>query len=214
MADTIETFVAKLQSEGVEAGKQEAEKIRRQAEQDAERTRKQAAEEAEKILTDARNEAENIVARGRTELQLAARDELLRLRDTLGRALQAVLHRGAEAALEDVEFIGKALHEIILTYARADVEGQIRLEIDVSDEMKGKLVDWALHEMVQESREGKHVVIDLHGRLREAGFEYTVDGATVEVTASSVVESLSELVNPELRTMLEQAVSEDEGESK
>jgi len=214
MADTIETFVAKLQSEGVEAGKQEAEKIRTQAEQDAERTKKQAAEEAEKILADARSEAENIVARGRTELQLAARDELLRLRDALSQAIRAVLERGARSALQDVDFIGKALHEIILTYASSDVEGRTRVDVNVSEEMKGKLVDWALHEIVQDSEEGKRVSIDLHGRLREAGFEYTAEGATVEVTTSSVVASLSDLVSPELRKTLEQAAADDGEKSK
>ena len=49
---------------------------------------------------------------------------------------------------------------------------------------------------------------ELAGTLKEAGFEYTVGGATVEVTLSSVVESLSEMVSPALRDILAAAATE------
>jgi hypothetical protein len=53
-----------------------------------------------------------------------------------------------------------------------------------------------------------NVSLDLKGTLADAGFEYQVDGANIEVTLSSIVEALTELVNPNLREILEQAMAE------
>jgi len=41
--------------------------------------------------------------------------------------------------------------------------------------------------------------------LAEAGFEYQVQDANVEVTRTAVVETLSDLVSPRLREMLAKA---------
>jgi len=51
MTETIESFVTKLRTEGVQQGKQEAERIRMEAQKDA-----------ESVLAGARSQAEKIVA--------------------------------------------------------------------------------------------------------------------------------------------------------
>ena len=210
MAESIESFVQKLQADGVQAGQAEAEKIRQAAQADAEKVRQQARADAEKVLADAAAQAEAIVSRGRTELKLAARDALLRLRDALGRALEAVLSRGARAKLSDVDFLGKVLHELVLLYAKSHLAGEAGdLELNVQPEMKNKLKEWALAEIGQSAVESLHTTFDLHGTLEGAGFEYKVSGATVEVTVDSVVQTLKGLVGPELSAMLDQALAED-----
>ena len=47
--------------------------------------------------------------------------------------------------------------------------------------------------------------IDLRGTLAESGFTYEIAGGTVEVTADSVVEVLSEMVGSELRKRVVEA---------
>jgi len=203
MVDTIETFVALLQSEGVQVGQERAEKLLAEAKAKTEKIRTQAQAEAEKIVADAQGQAQNILARAQTELQLAARDTTLRLRDELSKILRAIITAGATKQLEDADFLGKTLHELILLYASSDLHNSI--SINVQPEMKEKLADWALHEIVSENTHGRQVPLDLKGTLAQAGFEYHVSGATVEVTLESVVEALVELVSPKLGEIVARA---------
>jgi len=208
MAETIESFVAKLQTEGVEAGRQAAEKLHEQARQEAEEILRRAGTEAEKILSDARAEAERLLARGQTELRLAARDAALRFRESLGRALSAVLKSKVGKKLQDAEFLGTVLHELITSYAKSDLARKGSIRINVPPEMRDKLVQWALHELAQKPAKQADVPLDLKGTLAQAGFEYTVTSGTVEVTQESVVEVLTDLIGPSLGKVLEEAMAE------
>ena len=209
MGETIESFVAKLQAEGVQAGQEEAKKLRAEASQQAEQIAQQAKQQAEKIVADARQEAEKLLSRSQSELRLAARDTVHRLREALERALREVLAHGAEQKLSDPDFLGNLLHELIILYAQADIEQKNRITIDLRPDLRDKLLAWALQETAQKA-EAAGLRMDLKGTLKEAGFEYGVSGAKVEVTLSSVAETLSEMVGPKLREVIAQAVA-DEG---
>lgn len=202
MGETIEEFVAKLQAEGVQAGQQQADRILTQAQEQADRTLADARNQAEKIIAEANAEAESILQRGHTELQLATRDVAMKLRESLGRAIQVVLAREVREKLQDAEFVGKLLHEIVMMYAKADLEGEDTLAINVSADIHDKLTDWAISELHREKTDGIRGGFDLKATLAGAGFEYNAGGATVEVTPESVVEMLSQLVGPTLRKML------------
>ncbi len=208
MPETIESFVAKLQAEGIEAGKLAAEEFKADAQKQAERTLADAKAQAQKIIADANAQAEAIKTRGQTELALGARDTILKLRDSLSRALSAVIAEAAREKLSDVDFLGKVLHELVLLYATADRDHKVLIKINVPEELRERLVDWALKELGQEAVDAVRPSIDLKGTLSQAGFEYEVSGATVEVTLEAVVTTLSELVGPALRETIDQAVAE------
>lgn len=210
MADTIEAFVAKLKNEGVEAGKKQAIEIRTDAEKEAEKILADARSEADRILDGARKERENMLSRTQTELKLASRDTVLRLREALGKALSAVLNQAAENKLSDVDFLGDVLHQLVTRYAEADIKGEHGFTINVEPELRQKLVDWAIAEIGRERVESTkhHMGLDLRGTLRDAGFEYNVTGATVEVTLESVVETLEQMVNPALRELIQPALED------
>jgi vacuolar-type H+-ATPase subunit E/Vma4 len=209
MPETIESFVAKLQAEGVEAGKQAAEKLKANAKKQAEKTLADAQEQAEKIVADAKAEAENTLTRGRTELSLAARDTVLKLRDSLDRALSAILAEGVKAKLEDTDFLSQVLHELVVLYAQADREHRTLVKINVPKALHEQLVGWAFQEIGKDLQDAPSPSIDLKGTLSQAGFEYEVSGATVEVTLDAVVETLREMVAPALRDLLDEAVKND-----
>lgn len=203
MAETIEDFVRKLQTEGVQAGQAAAGEITAKARREADQIVRQAEARASQIVEDAEAQAQANLAKGRTELQLAARDTALRLREALGRAVRAALAAGAKRGLDDPEFLRRLLSDIILQYAQADREQQVTFRVNVTPDMQAKLADWALHHLHQ-----GNVSLDLKGTLAEAGFEYQVEGARIEVTLSSVVDALSDLVSPTLREMLEKSLGE------
>jgi len=206
MAENIESFVAKLQAEGVEAGQKEAVEIIAQAKT-----------QAEQIIAKARQERESLLEKTQTELQLAARDTALRLREALNRALEALLHQAVEKQLSDMEFLGNLLHDLVMLYARSDLAKGETLEINLQPDVREKLVDWAIKVIGEEALERSHPSIDLKGTLSEAGFEYRIGEATIEVTEAAVVEALANLVRPQLAEMLRDAMgreTEQKGSAK
>ena len=206
MVDTIETFVAKLQKEGVQAGQAAAEKLQVEAKGEAETILAEAEEKARKIIADAEEKARNILARSKTELDLGARDTVCSLRDALSAGLNAILSEAAKDKLDDADFLGKMLQEIIMVYARADKDHDPIIEIKVPEKMREKLKQWVFDAIAKETTGKSEPSINLKGGLRKAGFEYEVDaGGTVEVTLASVVETLSKLVAPDLRDVLVKA---------
>ncbi len=207
MAESIEAFVNKLQAEGVEAGRKEAERIVAEARRQAEGIVQEARDQARHIVEEARHEADQTRQRAQTDLALAARDTVLRLRETLVKALEAVLAKGTAAALGDTEFLKRLIRDVVLQYARADREGQTTVALNVPEEAKEALTAWCAGHLRPEA-EGAGLAVDLSATLKEAGFEYRVAGAAVEVTLSSVVEALSDLVSPRLRALVAEATAE------
>jgi vacuolar-type H+-ATPase subunit H len=203
MADTIEAFVAKLQAEGVQAGRAAAEELIAKARRDSDEIIRQAEARAAKITSDAEAQAQATLAKAQTELQLAARDTVLRLRDAIGRAIRAVLAAGTSEKLSDPQFLSRLLSDIVLQYVQADIAGKVAFKINVSHQVQEQLAAWALERMHRGD-----VSLDLKGTLAEAGFEYQVGGANVEVTLTSVVDALADLVSPALREVIEQAVAD------
>ena len=209
MAETIESFVTKLQEEGVQEGQAAAEKIRDEAQEQARQIVEEANAEAERVVTDAEEQAKTILEKGQTELRLAARDAALKLRAILSQALQVVLGGPVEAPLVDAKFLTPLLHDIVMQYAQADSGSKRNITINVSPEMQKQLADWAIGEL-HKAVKSSNTQLDLKGTLNQAGFEYRIDGATVEITVDSVVGILSELVGPRLTELLDQAMKSDD----
>ena len=205
MPETIESFVNKLQTEGVQAGQAAAEKILAEAQQQAQQVVRKAHEQADVIIADAKEQAQVTLDRNQAEMKLAARDTLLRLRGTLSKILQTVLTKRTESQLADPDFLKSLIQEIVTQYARADSTGVKDITINLSEEHRRQLADWAVNQL---SQADSTTTIDLKGALAQAGFEYTIDGATVEVTVESLVETLAEIINTDLRKMLETVVAD------
>jgi len=201
MADTIESFVEKLQQEGVAAGRTEAEKLIADARSQAEKIIADAQGQAEKILADAQTQAEQTVQRGREELQLAARDVMGRLRQAVASAVGAVLAKGAADALRDKDFLAGLIRDVVGQFAAQDAKGVWPIEVSVSDEMLKDLSQRALAAAAGQAEDGSRV--SLAGQLKGAGFEYDAAGGTVEVTAESIAAVLGEMIAPRLREMID-----------
>ena len=200
-AESIESFVKTLQSEGVEAGKKAGEKIRKQAEEEAEKILSDARAEAEKIISRARGDADKLLLRGRTELELAARDVTLRLRESIGKGLSAMLSRNIEKKLSNPDYLGEILREVIVAYAEADTQQRPLMEINISEDTRDKLNENLLKDLFRSLGETEDRIA-LKATLAKAGFEYKIQGATVEVTPDSLSEMISEMVGPALQDAL------------
>jgi len=196
VAESIETFVAKLRTEGVDAGKKEADRIGAEARAQAEAIVAQARAEAERLIAEAKAEAEKERQRGRTELELAARDAMLRLRDAVKKVVEAMLARASTQAVEDAAWIQRTLGELVRLWAEGEKQGEDALALRVDEKTRAKLVDWAL-----KSAPG----LELKNGLKQAGFAWDSQGGVVEVTAESIAATLRELVSPELQQLVDRA---------
>jgi len=205
MVQTIESFVTKLQQEAVEVAQQRSGQIIDEAQRQADKIIEQAKKQAGQIADQARRQAQANLDRAQTEMQLAGRDASLKLRESLNLSLRALLKLHVENQLQDARFLHQLLHELIMLYAEQDSRGHVSVEIRVSEQMRSKLVQWALAELGREIADSSRDTIDIKGTLAQAGFEYRTNGATIEVTTESVVGTLFEMVSPALRTVLKDA---------
>lgn len=126
----VEDLIRKLREEGVAAGRKKAEEIVADAQKRAEWILQEAEREAQRLLENARSESEHIKAAGQDALKLAARDALLKVRNTLlsGFDREVVRLVGEEMAKED------CVRQIILELA-----GRLRKEIGLDDQRKVKI---------------------------------------------------------------------------
>jgi len=207
MPESIESFVKKLQTEGVDAGRQAAEKIKNEAMAEAEKIVGDAKKQAEEILAKAAQAAEKELARGKTELELAVRDGLLNLRETLGRVLSALLARRVEKNLSDPDYLADIVREVILAYAKADAEQQSPIEIRLPETMQDQLTEGVFDDLSRNLAEGDSPA--LKASMTGVGFEYKIRGATVEVSPQSVADLLSEMVGPTLQEMIERVARKE-----
>lgn len=208
MPESLESFVKKLQSEGVEAGKNAAEEIKKAAMHEAEKILADANADAKTILSKATSEAQRKRCRAQNELELAVRDAILKLGESLGDVLTAILAGRAEQELSKPDYIGEIMREVIIVYAKADAGRASRIEINISKAMHDKLNDGALDDLFRRLH-GSQDKLPVQFNFSKAGFEYNINGATVEVSPDSVSDLLSEMVNVDLQEIIDKVVGKN-----
>lgn len=204
MPTNIESFIKTLESEGVEAGKKAAGKIEAEAREQAAAIIAEAKKEAEQIIANAQSEAEKMKTRMNSSLELATRDAIYLLREKLGEQLRILLELDVEKALNNDETLSHVLREVIPLYAKAGAEKTLTTEINVSQDLKSRVLESALRELSHSLRD-QNVQVKARHTLAKAGFEYKIEGSTVEVSTESVTALLSEMIDPELQQFLEKA---------
>ena len=204
MTQTIESFVQKIQAEGVQAGKDAADKLLADAQAQAQRICSDAQAQAQRILADAQAQADRLADRQRQELNMGARDTVLRLREGVNQALTTLMRHEVGQAMADTGFLQRLIEEVVCQYAQADAHGNGRVQVSVNKDALQTLTDWAIHGTAGAKGNGK---VDLKGTLKAVGFEYSVGESTVEVTVDSIVAVLKEHMTPRLREVLDQALA-------
>ena len=205
MPTNIESFVKTLETEGIDAGKKAAQKIEAHAKQQAETIISEGKAKAEQIINQANTEAEKIKSRMNSSLELAARDAVFMLREKLSQQLTSLLQLNVEKSLSSAEVLANILREVIPAYAKAGAAGKQTNEINISANLKDTLLNSALQEL-KNAFTKQNTNIDVKYNLAKAGFEYKVEGSTVEISTESVTSLLSEMIDPDLQQYLAKAI--------
>ncbi|MDZ7619308.1 MAG: hypothetical protein U1E05_20100 [Patescibacteria group bacterium] len=205
MTQALESFIDRLRTDGVESGRKAAEEIRREADREAEKVIREAEAKGKQIVEAAEAQREQTLARTQTDLRLAARDTVGKLREALNQAVNRALEKAVAERFDDSTFLSGLIQQVALQYAGVDAGGDNVLTINVREPMRQKLAHWAIDTFHKgKGKEGKQAgpSVELHGSLTAAGFEYKLAEGTVEITVESVVQVLSEIITPELRKLL------------
>lgn len=167
-AQGIDALIARLQGEGVEAGRREAERVVALARREAEEIVATARREAEALRRGAHLAVEAERAAGRDAVRLAYRDALVSLKEELTEHVAARLTRLCAQALDDSALLATLLRALL-----AQIGGEPASESDQHDlqTLAAALGKQALGESVTVAREagGIHlrsadarISIDLH----------------------------------------------------
>lgn len=202
--DSIESFVVRLKTDAVEAGKREVERLELEARTEAKQIVAKAQREADELVKTAQKQAADLEARANSELQLAVRDTVLRLQEALGRALTELLQTSTGQAMADDKLLKSLIMEVVQQYTQQDASATSKLTIKVPADKLDKVMTWVRSQFAAGVANAANS-LDLQAGLRQAGFEYRLAGGVVEVTAESVAAVLAEMLGPKLRAFLTEA---------
>ncbi|MBI5723498.1 MAG: hypothetical protein HZA50_06030 [Planctomycetes bacterium] len=210
MPGTIEEFVAKLQADGVQAGRQAAEDITAKAGKQAQQMIADAGEQARKIVDEAQAQADSIRARSQTQLDLACRDAILRLQQALNDVLTRAMKNQSASALADGELLGRIIHDMILLCVKPAQAAQDRgtagrgsaaddlnaIKLNTQSQLRDKVTQWVNQALSQTQSGG--LAVEIKTELTGAGFELKARGEKYEISVESVAELLAGMVGDEL----------------
>lgn len=216
----VEALIARLREEGVGKGREEADRIEREARQRAAEILREAEADAKQIVTAAQREAAALKTAGEDALKLAMRDTVLQLRAVLTREVNESVRRLITAELKREEF----LQRLILEVARrgrdeAGVEPGEAMEVVLPHELV------AIEELRRnplELKEGSlsHFVLAVASEALEQGVTFAVaeDDAAgirirlkdkrieIDLTDEKVAELILAHLQPRFRAILEGTV--------
>jgi V/A-type H+-transporting ATPase subunit E len=149
MALQIQDLVASIRKDGVEAGKQDAEKIIADAKKQAGEIVQQAHKDAATAMADAQREIEVRDKSARASLQQAGRDVELSLKKAITAELDAILETKIEKA-----FSGKELAELIISVVKGSMVDSTKEEILVNQKQYEALARSLKADLGEEMRKG------------------------------------------------------------
>ncbi|WP_321275865.1 hypothetical protein [Thiomicrorhabdus indica] len=215
LSSGVQDLVDRLREKGIEEGQRRAEEISGNAKKEAHEIIHAAKQEAEQILNKARHEKEQLEKSGRDGMNLAARDAILELKETLSHQFSEQVHGLVSHHLRDeallqrmiLEIAGKARPsessgemELLLP---EDVVGLKELRLHPENVQEGTLSHFVLSVSAELLREG--VTIDTHDgdgiriRLVEEDIE-------IDLSTQAITNLFLEHLLPRFRALLEGSI--------
>lgn len=213
----VEALIERLRNEGVTAGQKKAEDLVANAQKHANWIIEEAELEAKELIDKAHLQAKDIKASGEDALQLAARDTLLKLRDTLLGSFSHEVMRVVGEQMRDKSFTEK----LILALAgsvreKTGLDDHKNIEISLSVDIIG--VE-ELRKKPEELNEGvlSQYTASIAANLLRAGVQFKVaedikaglsvrlvnDAMVIDFTDETVTALLLEHLQPRFRALLQ-----------
>lgn len=210
----VEALIEQLRDQGVQRGREEAERLLKEAREKATQIIDEARHEAELLRLTAKKEADQTRKAGEDALKMAARDLLLTLKETMALSFADQVERLVDQQMDNQEFMRRLILELAGKVRDQSQLSEHPIEVLLPDEFIGldelrrnahEYRQGQLSQFVQSLsgellREG--VSLDTHSgrglRIRLVGKEVEVD-----LTEASIAEVLLKHLQPRFRALLE-----------
>lgn len=203
MENKLQALADKLYQDGLSKGKEEGERILAQARQEASRILEEAKGQAGKILEEARQESEDMRKNSLTEITIASRQMLSRVKGEMETALlEKTLAPAVHAAMEEKAFVQELILKLVSAF-RPEEQSALPLVL-VLPEADRAAFDGFLHEgLAKALKEGLEVKFsgDLPGGFRIANRE---KGYLLSFTEEDFQALFAEYARPRIKQMLYQ----------
>lgn len=199
MGTDVAAFAKQLKEDGVEAAREESERIKNEARTEAGRMIEEAKGAAQKFQQEAELELSRKQARFEAELQLVARDLMLNLQQQVETIATILLKNKVAMAFDSEE----TLREAILAVLKSQESGQ-EWELALGPTVGKSLAELTAGELFRDDA----AAVRLTEGFAKAGFELrgVAGSEVIEVSDESTAEAFRRLLSPELKKILNTAV--------
>jgi V/A-type H+-transporting ATPase subunit E len=213
----VEALIERLRNEGVSAGQEKAEDLIVNAQKHAEWVIEKAELEAKELLAKTHKEVNALKTSGEDALQLAGRDALLKLRDTLLGSFSHEVMRVVGEQMTDKKFTEKLIlalagtvrdktgldeHKEIVISLPEDIMGVDELRKKPEELNEGKLSQYSASIAANLLRQGVQFEVD---EDIKAGLSVRLvdDEMVIDFTDEAVATLLLEHIQPRFRALLQ-----------
>ena len=193
MTQDLQQLLEKIQRDGADKAKVEADRLLEQARAQAKATAEAARSEASRIKADARQEAESFERRAEETIRQAARDTVLNVEKAITGLFANLLLKEVTAALDSTEVVACLAADAVHAY----LDGKTEVEVTAAS----KLADVLRAKLAAEAAAGLTVVTD---ETTGAGFRIRLAGGRIEhtFTGAAVADSLARQLRPVLAALM------------
>lgn len=195
MTQDLQQLLEKIQRDGVDKAKSDADKLVSEAQAQARKIVEAAHAEAAKIKADARQEAEAFERRAEETVRQSARDTVLNVEKAVTALFGGLLLKDVNAALSSAELTAELAAEAVRAYIGEKGGVEVAATAKLADALRAKLA--------AEAASGVTVVTD---DTTGAGFRLRLAGGRVEhaFTGAAVADALAKQLRPRLAAMMKQ----------
>lgn len=199
MATDVAAFAKQLKEEGIDAARQEAERIIAEAQAKAAQMIEEAKSSVQKIHQEAQEEIARQRQRSEAELKLVGRDLILNVKQQIEGVAVSLLREKVGKALSTEEVLRNALSELIKSQ-KTGKEWEVTLGPTIGQPLAQAVVE----DLFKESE----AQIRLADGFMKAGFQMKTAGGSevIEISDESVTEAFRRLLSPELQKILDSKI--------
>ncbi|MDD2600820.1 MAG: hypothetical protein PHO37_16630 [Kiritimatiellae bacterium] len=193
MNEDLQLLLEKIQRDGVDKAKAEADVLLKNAKKESASIIAEAKAAAEKFKSDAQHEADASAARAEETIRQSARDVLLDVEKSLTALLEKLLLEDVNQALSSEELVVSLIQEAVTAYINGG-----SIEVDVAEKMVAALQA----KLIGEAAQGVTVVTDA---TTGSGFRLKLADGRIEhdFTGAAVTAAIARQLRPSLLTLLQ-----------
>ena len=193
MSEDLQNLLDKIQQEGVDKAKSEADRLIAEANQKAREIVAEAKSTAEAYAEDAKTQAESYKASSLRTIQQAAANTVIEVEKSVTAILEKLLLKDVNLVLGETNLVADLAMEAIRNY----LTGDGKIEVAASQ----KLLDTLRNKLAAEASQGVDLVLD---EKTGAGFRVLLADGRIEhnFTGAAVAEALAQQLRPSLAALL------------